>query len=102
MMSCDKSFVTVNLNVGIGFDSVCILIGSVGQILNMSHILDDVGLNSNNDINKGTLDHTLNNMRQRRVHMDKQQDEDYKREMKKLYKKISAKNRVCPIVWKIQ
>ena len=53
-----------------------------------------IGLNSNNDINKSTLDATLGNLRSRRVHMDKQHDEEYKREMKKLYKKISAKNRV--------
>ena len=52
------------------------------------------GLHSNNDIDKGTLETTLGNLRNRRVHMDRQQDEEYKREMKKLYKKISAKNRV--------
>ncbi|XP_053407084.1 trichohyalin-like isoform X2 [Mercenaria mercenaria] len=51
------------------------------------------GLHSNNDINKGTLETALGNLRNRRVHLDRQQDEDYKREMKKLYKKISAKNR---------
>lgn len=52
------------------------------------------GLHVNNDINKATLDTALGNLRNRRVHLDRQQDEDYKREMKKLYKKISAKNRV--------
>ncbi|KAL4231314.1 smoothened signaling pathway [Mactra antiquata] len=50
-------------------------------------------LHTNKDIDKGTLDTALSNMKKRRVHVDKQQDEDYKREMKKLYKKISAKNR---------
>ena len=52
------------------------------------------GLHSNNDISKGTMDNVLGNMRNKRAHMDRQHDEDYKREMKKLYKKISAKNRV--------
>lgn len=56
-----------------------------------SHVI--AGLYSNNDINKATLDNTLANIRNRRQHMDKQHDEEYKREMKKLYKKISAKNR---------
>ena len=53
------------------------------------------GLLSNNDISKGTMDTALSNLRNKRAHMDRQHDEDYKREMKKLYKKISAKNRVC-------
>ena len=53
-----------------------------------------VGLLTNKDIDKSTLDTTINNLRARRQHMDRQQDDDYKRELKKLYKKISAKNRV--------
>ena len=52
------------------------------------------GLHSNNDINKGTMETAMGNLRTKRAHMDRQHDEDYKREMKKLYKKISAKNRV--------
>ncbi|XP_052251546.1 trichohyalin-like isoform X1 [Dreissena polymorpha] len=51
------------------------------------------GLHANNDITKATMDTAVNNLRSRRTHMDRQQDEDYKREMNKLYKKISAKNR---------
>ena len=58
------------------------------------------GLLSNNDISKGTMDTALSNLRNKRAHMDRQHDEDYKREMKKLYKKISAKNRVC-VVYRI-
>ncbi|XP_052773636.1 trichohyalin-like isoform X2 [Mya arenaria] len=51
------------------------------------------GLHSNKDINKSVMDNAISNLRSRRKHLDNQQDEDYKREMKKLYKKISAKNR---------
>ena len=52
------------------------------------------GLHSNKDIDNKTMDGVLVNLRKKRAHMDRQHDEDYKREMKKLYKKISAKNRV--------
>ena len=52
------------------------------------------GLHSNRDIDNKTMDSVLTNLRKKRAHMDRQHDEDYKREMKKLYKKISAKNRV--------
>ena len=52
------------------------------------------GLFANKDINKQTMDGAIANLRSRRKHLDTQNDEEYKREMKKLYKKISAKNRV--------
>lgn len=51
------------------------------------------GLHANKDIDKGVLDSVQNNIRNRRTHLDQQNEEDYKREMKKLYKKISTKNR---------
>lgn len=51
------------------------------------------GLQSNKDLDKGKVDAVLTKLRSRRVHIDNELDEEYQREMKKLYKKISAKNR---------
>ncbi|KAL3864064.1 hypothetical protein ACJMK2_005770 [Sinanodonta woodiana] len=51
------------------------------------------GFRLNNDITKAQEEAVISNYKRKRSQMDKSQDDEYQRELKRLYKKIAAKNR---------
>ncbi|KAJ8317460.1 hypothetical protein KUTeg_005364 [Tegillarca granosa] len=51
------------------------------------------GLKHNKDITQTAEEVVINNFKKKKVQLDHDMDEEYKREMKKLYKKLSAKNK---------
>ncbi|KAK3595846.1 hypothetical protein CHS0354_014668 [Potamilus streckersoni] len=63
------------------------------NISDVATVLLIQGFRFNNDITKAQEDAVISNYKRKRSQMDKTQDDEYKRELKRLYKKIAAKNR---------
>lgn len=51
------------------------------------------GLHQNKDISTANQQQVVNNFRKKRTNLDKNLDDEYKREVKKLFKKLGAKNK---------
>ena len=52
------------------------------------------GLHQNKDLSTGNQQQVVSNFKKKRTNLDKNLDDEYKREVKKLYKKLGAKNKV--------
>lgn len=52
------------------------------------------GFHQNKDLSTANQQQCINNFKKKRTNLDKNLDDEYKREVKKLYKKLGAKNKV--------